>query len=307
MTDEPLIGLDLGGTKIAGAVVLNGQILEKRIVPTPQTGASSVMSAMLELGHELLRFAPNVKAIGVGSPGSVDAVKGSVRIAVNIPGFENVALREALSLGFAKPVALENDAKAAALAEHLYGAARFADSSVFLTISTGIGGAIIQDNRIWRGFHGIAGEVGHVRVHQGGALAATGILGALEGVASGTGIANKASQVFGRSMSTREVFALATDGNSSALNIIDQAAGLIGQVICDLQLIVDPEVFILGGGVSETGSFFLDRIQAAANKNALEFAPVCIRQAELGADAGVIGAACVAAQQIADSQKLELA
>jgi glucokinase len=306
MSDEPLIGLDLGGSKIAGAIVLNGKILEKRIVQTPQTGASSVISAMLELGHELIKFAPNVKAIGVGSPGSVDAKGGVVRIALNIPGFENIPLRQVLSAGFAKPIALENDAKAAALAEHLYGAARFADSSVFLTISTGIGGAIIQDNRIWRGFHGIAGEIGHIKIPHHVKVSSSTHLESLEGVASGTAIANQASLVLGRSINAKEVFGLAQAGNSSMLKVIDQAANCIGQVLCDLQLIVDPEVFVLGGGVSEAGGFFLDRIQSAANEFALEFAPVSIHQAELGTDAGVIGAACVAAQHIADSQKLEL-
>ncbi len=307
MTDEPLIGLDLGGSKIAGAIVANGKILEKRIVPTPQTGAASVITAMLELGRELMKFAPNIKAIGVGSPGSVDASGGVVRIALNIPGFENIPLGQVLSAGFAKPVALENDAKAAALAEHLYGAARFADSSVFLTISTGIGGAIIQNNRIWRGFHGIAGEIGHIKIPHGGILAGSSLVGALEQVASGTAIANQASLVLGHSLSAKEVFGLARAGNSSMLKIINQAASCIGQVLCDLQLIVDPEVFVLGGGVSEAGSFFLDRIQTAANEHALEFAPVSIRQGELGTDAGVIGAACVAVQHIADSQRLELA
>ncbi len=302
MTPEPIIGLDLGGSKIAGAIVMNGKILEKQIVPTPQTGAASVIAAMLELGNELMKFAPNIKAIGVGSPGSVDVLAGIVRIALNIPGFEHVPLRDALAAGFGKPIALENDAKAAALAEHLYGAARFADSSVFLTISTGIGGAIIQDNRIWRGFHGIAGEIGHISTSHTRA----GLFESLENVASGTAIAREASRIVGHPISTLEVFQQARTGSPSLLKIIDRAASCIGQVLCDLQLIVDPEVFVLGGGVSEAGGFFLDRIQAAANKYALEFAPVNIRQADLGTDAGVIGAACVAAQQVADSPKLAL-
>jgi glucokinase len=300
MTNEPIIGLDLGGTKIAGAVVMNGQILEQKLIPTPQNGSDGVISAMLELGHELLKSSPNVKVIGVGSPGSVDVIQGIVRVAVNIPGFQNVPLRDILSAGFAKPVTLENDAKAAALAEHLYGAARFANSSVFVTISTGIGGAIIQDNRIWRGFHGIAGEIGHVSTHH------AGILGTLETVASGTAIARDASSVFGRDLKTKEVFQLARDGNQHALKIVNQAARCIGRAISDLQLIVDPEVFILGGGVSETGGFFLERIEAAANEHAVDFAPVCIRQAELGTNAGMIGAASVAEQHIKDSRHLAL-
>jgi glucokinase len=298
MTNEPILGLDLGGTKIAGAIVMNGKILEKKSLPTPQNGADGVISAMLELGHALLQSSPNVKAIGVGSPGSVDVIQGVVRVAVNIPGFQNIPLRDALSAGFGKPVALENDAKAAALAEHLHGAARLASSSVFVTISTGIGGAIIQDNRIWRGFHGIAGEIGHISAHH------AGMLGALETVASGTAIARDASHMFGRTLSTREVFQIARDGNELALQVVDRAAKCIGQALSDLQLIVDPEVFILGGGVSEAGSFFLERIDAAANENALGFAPVSIRQAELGINAGIIGAACVAEQYIIDSHNL---
>ena len=299
ITDEPLIGLDLGGTKIAGAVVLNGKILYKQIVPTPQDSAASVVNAMLELIQELLEFSPDTKLIGVGTPGSVDHQNGIVRFAANLPGFINLPLQDMLSKRLNKTVTLENDAKAAAIAEHVYGAAQNANSSMFITISTGIGGAIVQNNRIWYGAKGIAGEIGHLKTQT-----ASDQFSAFEHLASGTAIARDASTVFKRTMQTKEVFELAKSGNQSALKIIELAALRIGHLIADLQLIVDPEVFVLGGGVSQAGSFFLERIAIAANNHATDFAQVCIRQAALGTDAGMIGAAYLAEQHAHDSQLL---
>ena len=299
ITDEPLIGLDLGGTKIAGAVVLDGSILKKQIIPTPQDSASSVVAAMLELIQALLEFAPNAKLIGVGTPGSVNHQNGIVRYAANLPGFINLPLQDMLSKRLNKTVTLENDAKAAAIAEHVYGAAKNANSSMFITISTGIGGAIIQNNRIWYGAKGIAGEIGHLKTQT-----APDQFSAFEHLASGTAIARDASTVFKRTIQTKEVFELAQTGNQNALEIVTLAAKRIGQMIADLQLIVDPEVFVLGGGVSQAGSFFLERIAAAANNHAAGFAQVCIRQAALGTDAGMIGAAYIARQHAKDSQLL---
>lgn len=299
ITNEPLIGLDLGGTKIAGAVVLNGKILYKQIVPTPQDNASSVVSTMLELIQELLEFSPHTKLIGVGTPGSVDHQNGIVRYAANLPGFINLPIQDLLSNRLNKTVTLENDAKAAAIAEHVYGAAKQANSSMFITISTGIGGAIIQNNRIWYGAKGIAGEIGHLKTQTG-----TDQFSAFEHLASGTAIARDASIIFKRTMQTKEVFELAQTGNQNALEIISLAAQRIGRLIADLQLMIDPEMFVLGGGVSQAGSFFLERISTAANNHAADFAQVCIRQAALGTDAGMIGAAYIAEQHAQDSQVL---
>jgi glucokinase len=296
-----VIALDLGGTKIAGAVVRNGKILKKQIVPTPKDSASSVVSAMLELIQELLVFSPHARLIGVGTPGSIDHQNGIVRYAANLPGFINLPLQDMLSNQLNKTVTLENDAKAAAIAEHVYGAAKNASSSMFITISTGIGGAIIQNNRIWYGAKGIAGEIGHLKTQT-----APDQFSAFEHLASGTAIARDASTVFKRPMQTKEVFELAQTGNQNALELVALAAKRIGHMIADLQLIVDPEVFVLGGGVSQAGQFFLEQITIAANNHAAGFAQVCIRQAALGTDAGMIGAAYLAEQQADDSQLLRV-
>jgi glucokinase len=299
MNDEPLIGLDLGGTKIAAAIVLNGGVFKKLVVPTPRTGAKDIIATMLELIQELLLVMPNIEFIGVGTPGSLDHQNGIVRFAANIPEFIDIPLRDLLCMGLNKTVTLENDAKAAALAEHVYGAARGTDSSMFITISTGIGAAIVQNNRIWYGAQGIAGEIGHLKTQTG-----LDQFRALEQLASGSAIARDASQILGRKLETPEVFALAKDGDAGALEIVDRAASRIGRVIADLQLIVDPEVFILGGGVSQVGSFFLERILSAANHHTAGFTGVNIRQAALGTDAGMIGAAYLAGLHAHDSKLL---
>jgi glucokinase len=293
-TQETLLGIDLGGTKIAVAAVRQGQIVSKVVVPTPKGGWRSVFDAMIEAGKEVMHAVPDIAAIGVGVPGPIDFKRGVVKFAPNIPGFTEAPVTDALSQGFGRKIELENDANAAGLAEHAYGAGKGATSSIFITISTGIGGGIILNDRIWRGANGVAGEIGHIVALPGGPVAGSGVSGALEAVASGTAIARDATFAFAREMDTREVFELAQSGDPKALKIIDQAAWYIGSAIGDMQKTYDPEVFVLGGGVSEVGDFFLDKIRAAALDGAKGFADPVVRKAVLGGDAGVIGAALAA-------------
>jgi glucokinase len=297
---QTLLGLDLGGTKIAVAAVKTsdstskGGIIEKRIIPTPRDGYASVFAAMIETGLEVIEAVGGVDGIGVGVPGPIDFKKGEVIFAPNIPGFVNAPVTAVLSTGFGRHVELENDANAAGLAEHVLGAARGSHSSIFLTISTGIGGGIVIHDRVWRGANGVAGEVGHIVALPGGVVAGSGVAGALEAVASGTALARDATYAFARPMDTRELFMLAQAGDWKALKIVDQAAFYLGVAIADMQKIIDPELFVLGGGVSEVGAFYLDKVQAAANDSTKGFGKIIIKKAVLGSDAGVIGAALAA-------------
>lgn len=292
--NEPLLGLDLGGTKIAAAAVQDGRILSKVVVPTPREGYPAVLAAMVQAGREVMSAAGPVAGIGVGVPGPIDFTRGVVKFAPNIPGFEDAPVREALSLAFGRQIELENDANAAGLAEHVLGAARGARSSVFVTVSTGVGGGIIINDRVWRGAHGIAGEIGHVIALPGGTVAGSGFDGALEAVASGSAIARDASYAIGRPVSTIEAFELARAGDQRALRIVDNAARYLGLAFADLQKLLDPDVIVVGGGVAEAGGFFLDRIRLIAEEYVRGFAPVTIRPAVLGPDSGVIGAALAA-------------
>jgi glucokinase len=290
---ETLLGIDLGGTKIAAAAVQDGKIIAKVIIPTPKDGADSVFAAMIQAAQEVLKTAPATR-VGVGVPGPLDFKKGEIKFAPNINGIVNAPVVAALQAGLGLHIELENDANAAGLAEHTYGAGRGASSSYFITISTGIGGGIILNNRVWRGANGIAGEIGHIISLPGGVVAGSGVSGALEAVASGTAMARDATYAFARAVDTKELFVMAQNGESRAVKIVDQAARYIGCAIADLQKNLDPEVFVLGGGVSEVGDFFLNKIRSVAEAEAKGFAVPIIRKAVLGSDAGVIGAALAA-------------
>lgn len=291
------LGLDLGGTKIAAALVDEGRVLARERAATPQSGFEDVMEAMAAAAKRLLAKEPNVRAVGVGSPGPLDLANGRVLFAPNIPGMEDVpivaALRERLDL----PVVLENDANAAGFAEHLYGAARDLESSIYVTISTGIGGGLFLGDRVVRGAHGTAGEIGHMTLLPGGPVGGDGHDGSWEGIAAGRAMARDASYVFGRDTRTEELFDLARAGDVKALRLVDNAARFTGIGLANLVKVFDPEGFVVGGGMSEVGAFYLDRIRAAADHYLEGWPALVLRRAELGSDAGVIGAAAVAARE----------
>lgn len=195
------------------------------------------------------------------------------------------------------PVALENDANAAGYAEHLYGAARDLDSSVYLTLSTGIGGGLFLGDRLIRGAHGLAGEIGHMTLLPGGPMGGDGHTGSLEAIAAGRSIARDASYTFSRPLTTEALFELAREGERAALGIIDNAAKFTGIGIANLVKMFDPEAFVLGGGLCRAGDFYLDRVRAAAESYLIGYTSLRLLPAELGHDAGVIGAAAVAERE----------
>lgn len=291
------LGIDLGGTKIAAALVEDGRILAHERVATPQTGFGDVRDAMVKVSRTLLDRGPKVEAIGVGSPGPLDLKQGTILFAPNIPGMEHAPIVADLQERLKRTVVLENDANAAGFAEHLYGAARDLESSVYVTISTGIGGGLFLGDRVVRGANGVAGEIGHVTVLPGGPVGGDGHDGSLEAIAAGRSIARDGSYVFGRSMTTAEVFELAGDGDEKALRIVDNAATFTGIGLANLVKIFDPDGFVIGGGMSQVGSFYLDRIQAAAERYLVGWPVPPLLPAQLGTDAGVIGAAAVAAYE----------
>lgn len=291
------LGIDLGGTKILAAVVEDGRVIARQRVPTPQTGFEDVADAMAAAARSLLDDGYVVAAVGVGSPGPLDPARGRVRFAPNIAGMIDVPIVEALERRLGLPVTLENDANAAGYAEHLYGAARDLESSVFVTISTGIGGGLFVGNQVIRGANGQAGEIGHMTLLPGGPMGGDGHGGSLEAIAAGRSIARDASYAYGIEMDTPEVFERARAGEAKALGIVENAATFTGIGIANLVKIFDPEGFVIGGGMSEVGAFYVDRIRAAARRYLTGYADPVFRTAELGTDAGVIGAAAVAAAE----------
>jgi glucokinase len=293
------IGVDIGATKIACGVLKEEQFFSKTTIPTPKDGWRGVLDSIVNTIKVLEKSHPGVTEVGVGVPGMHDRARTEVLFAANILGFTNVPIVDYLGERLACPVALENDANAAGLAEAVLGAARYASSTMFITISTGIGGCIITDGKVWRGFHGIAGEIGHVTRVPDGPIPPSGIAGALEAVASGTAIERDATFVFRKPTSTAEVFRMAQDGDRRAEQIVHTAMRYLGMAIADVQKLIDPEVFVIGGGVASVGEYFYGHVQNYAREFARGFSDVTIVPAHFGVDAGVIGAAIAARQMTA--------
>jgi glucokinase len=297
------LGLDLGGTKIAVAAVRGGQILARHRRETPQTGAADVFAALAEAATVLLDDFPEVRAVGIGCPGPLDFERGRVRFAPNIAGMEDAPLVDAVRERLGLPVVLENDANAAGYAEHRYGAARDLPTSVYVTLSTGIGGGVFVGDRVLRGAHGLAGEIGHMTLLPGGPVGGDGHTGSWEALAAGRSMARDASYVFSRPVSTAELFELARGGERRALAIVDNAAHFTGVGLANVVKVVDPHGFVLGGGVTGGGDFYVERVRAALSAATAGYPQPHVRVAELGEDAGVIGAATVAAFELEETDR----
>ena len=285
------LGLDLGGTKIAAGVLEGERLLNYLEEPTPRTGPEAILRALVEAAR---RAAPDldVKAVGVGTPGPVDFRRGVVRFAPNLPGVRDWPLQAELEAALGRPVVIENDANAAALAEHHLGAARGARYSVYLTLSTGIGGGVIVDGRVHRGAFGQGGELGHLVVDPTGPLCGCGNRGCLEAVASGRALARDGSYALGRPLTTPELFA---SDDPRAKEVLERAAYFTGIALASLQRVLDPEVFVLGGGVAlGGGEAYLKRIEAHYRAHQQNWRAAELKLARLGRRAGVIGAALAA-------------
>lgn len=295
-----VIGLDLGGTKILAAAVQDGKIIDSVRVDTPQTGFNDVIEALVSSAQELERRGFDCAAYGIGSPGPLDASRRTVIFAPNISGFTDAPLADTLQQRLGKPVVLENDANLAGYAEHVYGAAQGLHSSVFVTLSTGIGGGIFIGKEILIGAHGMAGEIGHMTMMLGGPMGGDGHAGSLESLAAGRSMARDASYAFSTKMGTHELFDRARAGDSVALGIVDNAARFTGIGLANLAKIIDPEAFVLGGGLSQVGQFYLDRVRTVYESYLTGgYSVPKLLNASLGSDAGVIGAAAYAEMKVA--------
>ncbi len=291
------VGIDLGGTKILAAVVEDGKVLDRIRVDTPKTGFADVVAAMAGAARALSERGHGISAVGVGSPGPLDHERGRVLFAPNIAGMVDVPIVDALSSELGLSVSLENDANAAGYAEHLYGAARGLHSSVYITLSTGIGGGLFLGDKLIRGAHGQAGEIGHMTLLPGGPMGGDGHDGSLEAIAAGRAIARDGSYALNAHSSTERVFERAKAGDRIALGIVDNATRFTGIGMANLVKIFDPEAFVLGGGLCRAGDFYLDRVRAAMEERLTGYRAPQVLLAELGYEAGVIGAAAVAERE----------
>lgn len=289
------LGLDLGGTKILAAAVENGKVLDSVRLDTPQSGPADVVEALGSAADELAARGYEAQAVGVGSPGPHDKERRTLIFSPNIAGMTDVPLADLLEERLGKPVALENDANAAGYGEHLYGAAQGLESSLYVTLSTGIGGGLFIGEEIVTGAHGQAGEIGHMTLMLGGPMDGDGHPGTLESLAAGRAMERDASYVYSRPIDNPELFRLARAGELKALGIVENAALFTGIGLANLVKLFDPEAFVIGGGLTRAGDFYLSRVRAAFESYLTGGYPVPeFRLAKLGGEAGAIGAAALA-------------
>ena len=310
MAPSPLtIGLDLGGTKCLGLLVTDtGEVRDETRRPTPR-GGDAVLAALVEVAQQLLaRAEAPVGSIGVGVPGLVDK-RGVLRFAPNLPGVVDLPVASALGAATALPTRVENDATCAGWGERVLGAARGLDDVVMVTIGTGIGGGFIFDGHLYRGSSGYAGEIGHMVVDHNGPPCVCGQRGCWERFASGSGLGRLAREaaVAGRadavvtlaggdpeSVRGEHVTAAVADGDAEAQAILEHFAWWLALGLANLANIVDPQAFVLGGGLVEAGHVLLEPVRAAFRSlvEAPDHRPeVQILPAMLGERAGAIGAA----------------
>jgi glucokinase len=292
------IGLDLGGTKIAAALVdESGTVMKATEIPTEAVeGPDAVIRRMEYLARELANHVPSreLQGVGVAAPGPLNVRTGIVYGPPNLPGWDAIPLQAELQDRLGLPTILDNDGNAAALAEMELGAGVGVRDMIYITISTGIGGGVVLDGQIRRGSSGSAAEIGHQVIDVNGPVCPCGNRGCLETLASGTAIRKVARERIGQDMDARAVAQLAVEGNLIAKGLLDEVYGYLGVGLVNVVQMFDPTVIVIGGGVAQIGKPLFDRLQFAVDTNSFRspsLPSVKVLPAKLGTRAGVIGAA----------------
>jgi glucokinase len=309
------IGIDIGGTKVAAGVVNEaGKVLAEARRRTPSQDPAHIVDVVVEIVGQL-RSEHKVSAVGIGAAGFVDSERATVLFAANL-AWRNTPIRADISQRLDIPVIMENDANAAAWGEFQFGAGGHEPDCIVLTIGTGIGAGIIIDGALHRGRFGIAGEPGHMRVVPGGRLCGCGNRGCLEQYCSGKALVRAAREVAqerpadaGRLLDLAHgdisnidgpvVTKAAQEGDPAAVDCFDEIGRWLGQGLADMAALLDPGRFVIGGGVAEAGDLLLDagRESYAAVLTGRGYRPLAdVVPAQLGAQAGLIGAADLARQ-----------
>lgn len=319
LPDDLVLGLDVGGTKLAAGVVrADGRVLSVRVAPSRRDeGPDGMIPRHLELGRDAVAAAgvswSDVRAVGIACGGPLDPVAGIIQSPLSLPGWDDIPLVDIVSTALDRPAAVENDATAGALAEWWYGAGRSRGvrNLVYLTISTGIGGGLVLDGNLYRGAAGNAGELGHLTVDYLGRQCACGRRGCLEAYASGTNIAARAREALATgeasvlgsraaTLTAKDVAEAAAAGDPLASRIWDETTAILASAVANILDIFNPELVVLGGGVTRAGDQLLGPVRAGGIAQAM---PPAARTGDvvlagLGEHLGVVSAAAVAIERL---------
>lgn len=308
-----ILGVDLGGTKIATALATaQGEILARGRRPTPaQAGPDAVIKSICATIDKILA-AKNLEpsqllGIGIAAAGIIDSDKGKVISSPNLPGWHEVPLRDAIEQRFGIPVYLGNDATLAALGEWRFGLKKGIANLIYITVSTGIGGGIIAGGKLYTGACGVAGEIGHMTIDVNGPKCNCGNIGCWETLASGTALAREAvKQIRGGAKTSiielvngdiskidaKVVSLAAKQGDELAKELISRLGYYLGIGLVNLVNIFNPELILIGGGVAKMGDLLLQPAIKIVKERAFSTpaATVEIKPALLGDDSGILGA-----------------
>jgi glucokinase len=291
-----VIGVDVGGTKILAAVVSRDGSLGVRLErPSDHSSQDALLAELDSLVEELHRAEPEAVALGFGVPSRIDQRSGQALKSVNIP-LEGVDLRDRMREQHGLPVALDNDANAAAIAEWQVGAARGARHVVMLTLGTGVGGGLILDGRPYRGATGSGAELGHIVLEPGGPPCGCGGHGHLESFAAGPAADRVARSLYGDGSNAHELVRRGREGEPEAVEALAGIGRYLGSGIATFVNVFEPELVVVGGGFGDAGELLLGAAREVVAVEGLEPARDNVRivEAELGVEAGVIGAGMVA-------------
>lgn len=318
---KKLLGIDLGGTTIKfGILTLEGEVQEKWAIETNtlENGRHIVSDIVESLKHRLSLYGltkDDFLGIGMGSPGAVDRTSKTVTGAFNLNWADTQEVGSVIEKEVGIPFFIDNDANVAALGERWVGAGANNPDVVFVTLGTGVGGGVIADGNLIHGVAGAGGEIGHMIVDpENGFMCTCGNKGCLETVASATGVVRVARQLAeqyecssaikaaidnGDTVTSKDIFIAAEDGDKFANSVVERVSRYLGLAAANISNILNPDSVVIGGGVSAAGEFLRSRVE----KYFVTFAfpqvkkSTKIKIAELGNDAGIIGAASLANQQ----------
>lgn len=304
------IGVDVGGTSVKiGLFEVTGELLDKWEVPTRKEEEGKyiledVAASILKTLENKGIAASEIEGVGMGVPGPV-MPNGYVEVCVNLGWREKYPEKELSEMLHGLPVKSGNDANVAALGEMWQGGGKGYDDIVMVTLGTGVGGGVIVDQKIVAGKHGLSGEIGHIHIRDEETEPCNcGGVGCVEQIASATGIAREARRkmaasetpsslrVFGDSVTAKNVLDAAKAGDELALEVMEVVSHYLGLLLAQITMTTDPEVFVIGGGVSKAGQFLIDNITRHYNI----YTPISLNKssivlATLGNDAGIYGAA----------------
>jgi glucokinase len=305
--DEWVVGIDLGATKIAlGLIDPQNRVVARQRVPTaPLEGPAAAVARMaqgIEALKQRLPAGSRLAGVGICSPGPLDHRTGIVLDPPNLTGWVNVPLRQMLSERLGVPVALEHDAKAAALGEYHYGAGRGERDMVYIVVGTGVGAALILDGQVHRGRHNSAGEVGHIAIRETGDRCSCGNVGCVESFTSGPAIARAYRRALAAAsgpergesvdaITTEAIAARGRDGEALAVEILAGAGEALGTAVATLAMILDVELYVIGSSVAKAGDLLLEPARRAVAHHAYHSVASRVRivRSELEDDGPILG------------------